>query len=778
MSYRRYRRGYNNDRRTYGNSITNLSKDECLSMAFYLFEISKNVHNDEMLENESFLNLLAQLSVGCGVQDRLIQVLDENVEYLIANNHLHYAPAEDEEVDEENLSRAERLQRKRKSECLFEEDEKFMQYVNYRTLSEAERNFYRIIVAAGSKGSYAQMIYNVMFTAGKPNFHKNYENAPVRVIKKARNTSKVDFIKKELGLSDNETGYLLIRYRKAIYESFDDICNQIVKNSYELYTKVLGITKKEFSMIIRPDQKIRQFGFINEDRSLNTAIIDCIEAQDLSLYFADYIKTIDTSKTYDISSFCVPEENSSIYKNLLKSDNPVSVLLYGHPGSGKTEYAKALVKASGKKAIIFKNEAEILNKDQVYGCLNCLLSLNRKDSVLIIDEADALLSTTMMTLFGPISSNKAKGVVNKMLETSMNKVIWIVNYKSQIDESTLRRFTVSYKFEPMTPLMLESIAERKLDVLNVSNSTKQNILKMLSRYKVTGASVDNIIKTIDSMNSKNEDMLMKNVEIVLKDNSLLLNGRAKMREDVNPAYDISVLRTSVPAEKIIKMLNNAKAYNDKHPGNGAIRMLFYGLSGTGKTEFARYIAQVLGKKILIKRASDIFDKYVGGTEENIAAAFEEAAANDMILLFDEADSFFADRSTVQANHERRHVNEFLTQLEEFPGIVICTTNLKNIMDPAMHRRFHITADFKALSDSGVKTMLNRYFPEQSFTEQDIHKLSAYNSITPGDFGRLSGTIRFMDQEEITSDYIISELCNIQEEKGDANTSSSRIGFCA
>jgi DNA polymerase III delta prime subunit len=76
------------------------------------------------------------------------------------------------------------------------------------------------------------------------------------------------------------------------------------------------------------------------------------------------------------------------------------------------------------------------------------------------------------------------------------------------------------------------------------------------------------------------------------------------------------------------MLSNAKKFAEKNPEAGAVRMLFYGLSGTGKTEFARYISESLGKELLLKRASDIFDKYVGGTEQNIAAAFEEAARND------------------------------------------------------------------------------------------------------------------------------------------------------
>ena len=203
--------------------------------------------------------------------------------------------------------------------------------------------------------------------------------------------------------------------------------------------------------------------------------------------------------------------------------------------------------------------------------------------------------------------------------------------------------------------------------------------------------------------------LLEDIDIVLQDNSTLLHGKAKMRTKVKDSYDLGVLNTSISAKKIMNMLVNANKYADKNPGSGAVRMLFYGLSGTGKTEFARYISGVLGKEILLKRASDIIDKYVGETEKRIAAAFEEAATNDQILLFDEADSFFADRNNAERNFERTQVNEFLTQLEEFPGIVICTTNLRNIMDPAMLRRFHITVDFKALTKEGIEILLHKFF---------------------------------------------------------------------
>ena len=773
--YRNRRRArQNDDVRLYANKISSLSKDDCISVAWYLFEMTKENHGDALSDNDDFYNIFVELAKTLGLKERLKHVLSEYVNIFLKEDSLHYyletPKKEDYEENEYGTGRT------KKDSPVFEEDRDLARYMDFYSYDEIGKNFYRVMMASGND-VYNQLIYNTFFTTAKKISSKYYDKAPERIVKKARDIKKVKFIVDALGLSEKEAEYVLVRYRKIsvqyLYSCFDSISN----STNEIYANLLGLSNKEFSKIVRADQKLREYGFINETNGFNISVIECIENNDLSLYFSDFVKPVDLKDTYDLNSFCVPKENTAIYKGMLESENPISLLLYGSPGAGKTEFAKALVKSTGKKALIFKNEAEVDERNDILGRLNCFLSLNDNDSILIIDEADTLLKTTQMLFFGPAYSSTTKGIVNKMLECSKNKVIWIVNRKSQIDESTLRRFTASYKFNAMSQQLLESIAEKKLDIIDVDADTKNKIIKMLSKYKVTGASVDNMIKAIKSM-PKNGNIL-KNIEIVLTDNSTLLYGKSAMRENVNDSYDISVLNTSTSAERIMKMLENAKKFADKNPGSGAVRMLFFGLSGTGKTEFARYIAGKLDKKILLKRPSDILDKYVGGSEANIKEAFEEAARNDQILLFDEADTFFADRSNAKNSWERTQVNEFLTQLEEFPGIVICTTNLRQIMDPAMLRRFHITVEFKEMETTGVKKLLEKFFPSFEFNDVQLAKLTAYKTVTPGDFGRLYGTIRFMDEEEVNSDYIIQELCNIQKDKMEGeNSSGRRIGFCA
>lgn len=252
-------------------------------------------------------------------------------------------------------------------------------------------------------------------------------------------------------------------------------------------------------------------------------------------------------------------------------------------------------------------------------------------------------------------------------------------------------------------------------------------------------------------------------ETTIIENPYELDSREQ--KSVNLSYDLYVLNTSIPAQEIVEMVQNAIANDRKSQGKEkGIRILFYGLSGTGKTNLAHYIAESLGKGIITKNASDILGMFVGESEKNIAKAFEEAKKQKKILLFDEVDSFFRERSYSSQSWEITLVNEFLTQMEKFEGIVICTTNLRNIMDKAMQRRFHIMVEFKALKNEGVQSLLGKYFPQFDFNEEDIRRITRFQSATPGDFGNLSSRLRFMNQEKVTETYITDELCKMQEKK--------------
>ena len=130
-------------------------------------------------------------------------------------------------------------------------------------------------------------------------------------------------------------------------------------------------------------------------------------------------------------------------------------------------------------------------------------------------------------------------------------------------------------------------------------------------------------------------------------------------------------------------------------GHGTL--CFHGAPGSGKSALAAHIAQALGQPLQIRQASDLMSKYVGETEQNMVAMFEQAEREGAVLLLDEADSFLQDRRGAQRHYEVTEVNEMLQGMERFGGIFICTTNLLGSLDQAALRRFTFKIKFMPLS---------------------------------------------------------------------------------
>ena len=130
-------------------------------------------------------------------------------------------------------------------------------------------------------------------------------------------------------------------------------------------------------------------------------------------------------------------------------------------------------------------------------------------------------------------------------------------------------------------------------------------------------------------------------------------------------------------------------------GKGTVA-LFTGSPGTGKTMAADILAGALGLDLYRIDLSGVVSKYIGETEKNLSKIFEEAQTSNSILFFDEADALFGRRSEVRDAHDRYaniEVAYLLQKMEEYEGVVILATNLRNNLDEAFIRRMHFVIDF-------------------------------------------------------------------------------------
>ena len=182
-------------------------------------------------------------------------------------------------------------------------------------------------------------------------------------------------------------------------------------------------------------------------------------------------------------------------------------------------------------------------------------------------------------------------------------------------------------------------------------------------------------------------------------------------------------------------------------GHGTL--CFFGAPGTGKTALAEHIAQSLEKPLLIKQASDLMSKYVGETEQQMAAMFREAEAESAVLLLDEVDSFLQDRRAAQRTYEVTEVNEMLQGMERFKGIFICTTNLIDRLDQAALRRFTFKVKFNPLTRDQRDTMFRTEAlagDGRLFTTEIATRLALLDQLCPGDFAAVKRQAAILDAQ--------------------------------
>ena len=440
----------------------------------------------------------------------------------------------------------------------------------------------------------------------------------------------------------------------------------------------------------------------------------------------------------------------------------VNLLIYGVPGTGKTEFAGLLAQALGISAYnitYMDSDGDVVKAEQRlnYSRLAQTL-LNGKQALLIFDEIEDVFNGSLMERS---VAQKNKAWTNQLLENNNVPMIWLSNSVSGIDPAFLRRFDLILEM-PDLPLKNKSALITQLTEGKLSPAYVQHFFKVRS---LTPAILSRTIRVAKELNTSNfaETLLMMFNQTLKSQNKPKIEPLVLGKAD----YNLDYVACNDNIHRISEGLKQSKKG----------RICCYGPPGTGKTAWAAWLAEQLDMPLLLKQGSDLLNPYVGGTEQNIAQAFEQAKADNALLVLDEVDTFLFSREGANQSWERSQVNEMLTQIERFEGLMVVSTNLIEVLDPAALRRFDLKLKFDYLI---LKQRLD--FAKQQaeilglplLSEEDLSQIESLNLLMPGDFAAVARRHQFSPFQKV-QDWL-SALQGECEVKPAFSATTRRIGF--
>ena len=573
----------------------------------------------------------------------------------------------------------------------------------------------------------------------------------------------------------------LARYQRDLRSILVEFKVNNAPEAYAAIADVAGVKASEVGEALRAGSRLERIGMVENLISEHniTDLADLMkvseklppvlmreyrsESELMAVFTRPAARSQLTGKDFDYVGEDVKLLCGLLREAVARKEPGVNILLYGPPGTGKTELARVVAQAAGLELF----EVEYADRDG-----NALSGRDRYRSLQIAQvflkgtAHSALLFDEVEDVFPPISSEAAqymaraeqvsappsasvsgKAWVNQILESNAVPTVWVTNRIEQIDPAFRRRFAYHLELKSPPPGAREQLVRNTLAGEHVSEGL---VARLTSRKGLTPAQIRTAVRfahlaagPVKAAGRRKAaapgPMLDELIERQLKnaDQALGRQPDAAQRPSVTQ-YSLDMLNVESRYElpRIITAL--------KARGHGCL--CFHGAPGTGKTALAEHIAQQLERPLMIRRASDLVSKFVGETEQQMAAMFREAEAEKAVLLLDEADSFLQDRRNAQRTYEVTEVNEMLQGMERYNGIFVCTTNLMDSIDQAALRRFTFKIQFKPLTREQRERMfvVEALAGDASALTTDCAKrLAKLEQLCPGDFAAVKRQVEIL-----------------------------------
>lgn len=576
---------------------------------------------------------------------------------------------------------------------------------------------------------------------------------------------KIKEIQNVFKLNDIDVDILCLFYLKAKINRLDDLIESFIDEDIfanfakqpEFISKVINQSISDISNSATSDSPLIKNEIINNNRghySLEHTIHTFLEKSSKTTLLDSFTATIDTADSFDLNDFQLSSLNLSLLKDIVQSKGSSSILIHGLPGTGKSELAKSLAKFANVNLIgnLISDKTGEISDQQRRTALTVIQNHPAiKDSIIVIDECDNILASQM----------QSKGWINDYLANNNHKIIWITNSIKNMDNSTARRFNLILKFDSLNPDQRANALRNVIKKHNQSFLSEDDIKSISKIERLSTGHYAIAYKTVCNMNIDNSQ---KNAyfKAIINEHLKTMGSPPLRLKSLSKTYSLDGLNMDQSPHLLIEQSKIILSRMQDSDCDINLNMILHGPPGSGKTEFVKYLGEVLGKDIVLKRASDLLSMFVGESEKNIREAFELAEKHEKILFIDEADSLISARENHSKTWETTQVNEILTCMENFRGMFICATNHIQNLDVAAQRRFLFKLKFDYLDTKGAHLFYKKFF--NKYVENDLTpiqkvRLESMNVLTPNDFNNLKRKFELIspkNHDEIL-DQLTSEL---------------------